>query len=163
MQKAIADYLQQQKSMSTVGVDPSQYGKMEFSDPFAASKALQATKGSGSGGGGGSDGGQDAIGPAITASAGVINAILSSAIAAEQEKREKALFKIKSDENNREFYDKIEMARKREAASSGRDANRSTFGASDTGIKTAMNSHDIGSSGVNNIVNSLAKAYLTKG
>lgn len=55
------------------------------------------------------------------------------------------------------------MKRKKEAQSAGQEANRSTFGASDTGIRTASNSHDIGSSGVNNIVNALAKTYLTKG
>lgn len=158
MQQAIGDYFKNQKQQPLY--DPSEYGKTEVANPnWAATPKIESFKPQQAG----SVNSNDDIASYTSAATSVINIIAQAALSAEQNKVERELYDKKKDLDDKIFSGKSYIKEKQNASNNRVEANRSTFGASDLGIKTASNQNSINSNGVNSIVNALARAYLNKG
>lgn len=93
----------------------------------------------------------------------LVNLIAMATSAAQQDKNERDIYKQRSDLDNKIFSERMDSKKKQQELYNRSESNRSTFNASDQGIRAASNQNSINSNSVNNIVNALARAYLNKG
>lgn len=157
-QQAIGDYFKNQRAQPLY--NPSDYGNQAVVNPTWASPSkidnYQLHQ-------------PEQISPAgdassyTNAASSVINIIATSALAAQQDKAERELYNKRSELENKIFSGRLSTKEKQQELNNRVEANRSAFGASDLGIKTASNQNSINSNTVNSIVNALARAYLNKG
>lgn len=155
-QQAINDYLKNQRQQPLY--NNSDFGSMSVSNPTWASQPLS----SGAGSSISSSGGADAANY-TNAAGSLVSIIATAALAAQQDKAERELYRQRSELENKIFSERMESKQKQQELNNRSESNRSAFNASDLGIKTASNQNTINSNTVNNIVNALARAYLNKG
>lgn len=160
-QQAISDYFKNQSQQRQQPLyNPADYGKTEIVNPnWATTPKIDTYQPQQSG----QVSSGDPVASFSSAANSIISAIATSVLAAQQDKAERELYNNSSELENKIFSGRLSTKEKQQELNNRVEANRSAFGASDLGIRTASNQNSINSNSVNNIVNALARAYLNKG